>query len=143
MPDFKKSGFKKNFNRSGPPRRDFDGPKTLYKAECSKCHNTCEVPFRPNGKKPVFCRDCFQRDDAPRASRDSRDSRGSFGKREYASRTEAPAPDRRIDDLGRKLTMLESKLDNLTRLVEGLTKPVAKETTTPKKVAAKKKAKKA
>jgi CxxC-x17-CxxC domain-containing protein len=31
----------------------------LYKATCSTCGNSCEVPFRPDGVKPVLCRDCF------------------------------------------------------------------------------------
>ena len=41
-------------------RRDFDRPQTMFKAICSDCGKECEVPFKPNGSKPVFCRDCFQ-----------------------------------------------------------------------------------
>ncbi len=33
--------------------------KRMFKAECAKCHSECEVPFRPNGEKPVYCRACF------------------------------------------------------------------------------------
>lgn len=147
MSDYqKKPQFKKSFGKG--PRRDFDGPKKLYKAQCSNCRETCEVPFRPNGMKPVFCRNCFQRDDA----RDSRDTRGSFGKKEFSPRREfaprppfqespAPKPDPRIDDLGRKLTLLESKLDHLTRLVEASVS--APQPAQKKKAAAKKKTKKA
>ena len=32
---------------------------TLYKATCTTCGAACEVPFRPDGSKPVLCRDCF------------------------------------------------------------------------------------
>lgn len=32
---------------------------TLYAAICTTCGKSCEVPFRPDGKKPVLCRDCF------------------------------------------------------------------------------------
>ena len=32
---------------------------TLYAATCTTCGKSCEVPFRPDGKKPVLCRDCF------------------------------------------------------------------------------------
>ena len=32
----------------------------MHKAICSDCGKECEVPFKPNGSKPVFCRDCFQ-----------------------------------------------------------------------------------
>lgn len=46
-------------------RRDFgnvgsDRPQMMHKAICSNCGKECEVPFKPNGSKPVFCRDCFQ-----------------------------------------------------------------------------------
>lgn len=32
----------------------------MHKATCAGCGKICEVPFRPTGSKPVFCRDCFQ-----------------------------------------------------------------------------------
>jgi CxxC-x17-CxxC domain-containing protein len=43
-------------------KRFSGGDKPLFKATCAKCGNTCEVPFKPNGSKPVFCRDCFKKD---------------------------------------------------------------------------------
>jgi CxxC-x17-CxxC domain-containing protein len=59
--------FVRDFNRdrrSGGGRdfksRDFDRPQTMFKTICSDCGKECEVPFKPNGSKPVFCRECFQ-----------------------------------------------------------------------------------
>lgn len=49
-----KTPWKKNF--SG---RD-DGRAALHTAICSKCGEECAVPFKPNGKKPVFCKNCFK-----------------------------------------------------------------------------------
>lgn len=136
MPDYKNKRFeRKPFNRGGAPH--FNGPKQLYKAECANCNATCEVPFRPNGKKPVYCSNCFKRDD-------DRDAR-PFQKREFtprqsfAPRTAAPQEDRRIDDLKRQLTTLEAKMDRILLLVEE--KPAA--ATPVKKAAPKKVAKKA
>ena len=37
--------------------------KQMFKAECDKCHQECEVPFKPSGDKPVFCNDCFSKTD--------------------------------------------------------------------------------
>lgn len=71
-----------NSNRSfGKPR--FNNPRPdMHKATCDKCGKICEVPFRPTGSKPVFCRDCFKENEGS----DSRDSRGSenrsFGRSE-------------------------------------------------------------
>ncbi len=33
--------------------------KRLFKTTCDKCKSECEVPFRPTGEKPVYCRACF------------------------------------------------------------------------------------
>ena len=37
----------------------------LFSAVCSTCGKSCEVPFKPNGEKPVYCSACFgkNRDD--------------------------------------------------------------------------------
>jgi len=45
-------------------RRRFDGgrgeDRQMFKATCSNCGKECEVPFKPTGSKPVYCRDCFR-----------------------------------------------------------------------------------
>ena len=35
------------------------GDRTLYKATCSGCGSSCELPFKPTGERPVFCNACF------------------------------------------------------------------------------------
>lgn len=42
------------------PMRAFDESAERHQATCSACGKACEVPFKPNGKKPVYCRDCFR-----------------------------------------------------------------------------------
>ncbi|MBX2860185.1 MAG: zinc-ribbon domain containing protein [Vampirovibrio sp.] len=34
--------------------------RQLYDAVCAACGVNTQVPFRPNGSKPVYCRDCYQ-----------------------------------------------------------------------------------
>jgi len=34
-------------------------PKQMHKVICADCGNECEVPFKPTGDRPVYCRDCF------------------------------------------------------------------------------------
>lgn len=36
------------------------GPRQLYDAVCSNCGVQTQVPFQPNGSKPVYCRTCYQ-----------------------------------------------------------------------------------
>jgi len=33
--------------------------KLLYAAICAQCGRDCEIPFKPNGTRPVYCRECF------------------------------------------------------------------------------------
>ncbi|KND50470.1 MAG: hypothetical protein AB202_02330 [Parcubacteria bacterium C7867-007] len=148
MPDYKNnSRFKKPFTSGGPSRGparfgrpNTDGPREMHTAECSKCHKSCQVPFRPNGTKPVFCGDCFTRDGD---SRDSRDTRGSYQKKEYgAPRTAAPTEDRRIDELKRQLIQMDSKLDRLVQMIDAANRAPATKTKTAAPAEAPAKAKK-
>ena len=36
------------------------GPRQMYPATCASCGKATEVPFKPSGTRPVYCRDCFQ-----------------------------------------------------------------------------------
>ena len=33
--------------------------RQLYSVKCSKCRKQTEVPFKPSGDRPVYCRDCY------------------------------------------------------------------------------------
>jgi len=70
MKDFKKSH---SFGqKSFGARPSFGGPRGAssfgahvssgegHKTTCDGCHAPCEVPFVPNGKKPVYCRNCYK-----------------------------------------------------------------------------------
>jgi len=37
------------------------GQRQMFTTTCSSCGGTAEVPFEPRGDKPVYCRDCFQK----------------------------------------------------------------------------------
>jgi CxxC-x17-CxxC domain-containing protein len=41
-------------------------PREMHKITCSDCGQESEVPFKPDGKRPVYCRDCFQKHRPPR-----------------------------------------------------------------------------
>lgn len=55
-----------------------DGAKpVMHKAVCSECGANCDLPFKPTGDRPVFCSDCFskQQDGGARPSRFGGDRR--------------------------------------------------------------------
>ena len=33
--------------------------KEMFDAVCARCGSSCQVPFKPNGRKEVFCSKCF------------------------------------------------------------------------------------
>ncbi len=40
--------------------------RKLYKVTCSECGQETEVPFEPDGERPVYCRDCYMKHRKPR-----------------------------------------------------------------------------
>ena len=37
------------------------GSREMHKAVCADCKKECEVPFKPSGDRPVYCKDCFSK----------------------------------------------------------------------------------
>jgi CxxC-x17-CxxC domain-containing protein len=42
------------------PRNMHMGPREMHKATCADCKQETEVPFKPSGDRPVYCRECYQ-----------------------------------------------------------------------------------
>ncbi len=59
--------------------------RVLHKAVCADCSKECEVPFKPTGNRPVYCKECFskRKDDSPFKGR--RDERSEGGDRHQSS----------------------------------------------------------
>jgi CxxC-x17-CxxC domain-containing protein len=119
------------FGGGRPSRPGFDRPRPqfggghkegieLFDAICSKCGNACQVPFRPNGQKPVYCRACFGSPAQAPAGREN------FIRRDVPMAPMAPiAPrieDRSIADLKQQMSAMNAKMDNILRIVETLSK---------------------
>ncbi|HEY4483059.1 MAG TPA: CxxC-x17-CxxC domain-containing protein [Candidatus Paceibacterota bacterium] len=112
-----------------------DGPKTMHQATCSTCNKDCQVPFRPTGDKPVYCRDCFNKQGGDRAVREERGDRRD--ERPDARRDFAPAPMRispsvpvangenNNTELKKQLENVNVKLERLISAVQALTPMLA------------------
>jgi len=55
----KRFGDRQGGGFGGQPR-DF-GPREMHKAVCSECGKETEVPFKPSGDRPVYCKECFMK----------------------------------------------------------------------------------
>lgn len=125
---------KKPFNRDSKPdwKKSGDRPTMMHTATCGECGNECQVPFKPNGRKPVLCNDCFKPEDRPArksfgdrpsyGDRPSRGDRPSYGERSsYGDRPSfGDRPSYRAPSVPGSYEMREinAKLDRLLALLE-------------------------
>jgi len=128
-----------------------DRPTTMHQATCSTCGKDCQVPFRPTGDKPVYCRDCFNKQGGDRAVREERgerrderpDARRDFAPAPMRIASPAPATGESNFELKKQLEQVNVKLERLISAVQALTpmlaalKPIAAEKSPTKKVAKK------
>ena len=63
--------FKQNKGYGGRDKRE---DQATYRATCSDCGRPCQVPFKPNKEKPVYCNDCF----VPRGLDGNKDNRKMY-----------------------------------------------------------------
>ncbi|HEX7141546.1 MAG TPA: CxxC-x17-CxxC domain-containing protein [Nitrososphaeraceae archaeon] len=33
----------------------------IFEAKCAKCGNDTQVNFRPDGRRPIYCKDCYRK----------------------------------------------------------------------------------
>lgn len=121
------SGGKKFGGKSfGGEKRGYDdrdssrGP-SLHHATCHTCGQDCQVPFRPNGKKPVFCSICFDKQgsgSAPKFGGKSFDRPRFENDRKPDFHRESPmAENKSIEQLKAQFAQLDAKLDKILHLL--------------------------
>ena len=40
--------------------------REMHTAVCAECKQECQVPFKPDGTRPVYCRECYAKKRPPR-----------------------------------------------------------------------------
>ncbi|HWY79275.1 MAG TPA: CxxC-x17-CxxC domain-containing protein [Candidatus Sulfotelmatobacter sp.] len=101
---------KPRFNNSRP---DFNNNRQeMFSATCANCGKQCEVPFRPNGNKPVLCRECFQNSNRDSDSR--RPERRSFDRPDFRNNDNQS----RANDYTAQFEMLNAKMDKILDLLK-------------------------
>ncbi len=106
-------GGRRDFNRGGGfGGGSRGGERQMHTTTCSNCGKECQVPFKPTGSKPVFCSDCFEKQnggDRPRFGGGDRDR----GPRRFDSnRSEQPRSNVQLDEVN-------AKLDKILAMLEG------------------------
>ena len=110
-------------NRGGFGGGGFQKPS--FPARCNECGNSCTVPFKPNGSKPVLCRDCFRGSDNGVESR-SFDRKPSFeggSNDRFEDRPRAPrsGPAPVGPSLKSEIQSINRKLDQILAILNDVT----------------------
>ena len=97
-------------------------PVEMHKATCSTCGKPCEVPFRPDGSKPVLCSECFGKNRSD--DRNGVERRGDrFERNDRPQRHDAPAaprgPSPEMKALQQQVSTLEAKLNEVLYILKG------------------------
>lgn len=109
-PSGKWGGDKKFGGRSSSDRKSFSrsfAKTEMFQATCSECGNTCEVPFKPTGRKPILCDRCFKKD----GPTDQKRFRGSSPDRPVFNDRRASRSDSTSDEFKK----IHAKLDAILR----------------------------
>lgn len=56
--------------------------RSMHKVTCSECGKETEVPFQPDGERPVYCRDCYQKHKKPRRDFNGGSRSGGYNRRD-------------------------------------------------------------
>lgn len=102
--------------------------RQMFPAVCDNCGKDCEVPFKPNGSKPIYCSDCFRKmgDNDNRGDRTDRydrfeskefNDRPKFEKRDFP-RVESK-PTTSSTNFNQQFDHLNTKLNKILALLEG------------------------
>ena len=108
----------RDFGRRGYDDRG-SGRTQMHQAVCSNCGKTCEVPFRPNGSKPVYCSDCFQNNRGSDSRNfDSRNSGENFRRPRFENNREYGNKDKEHDNYSKQFAQLNAKLDTILTMLK-------------------------
>jgi CxxC-x17-CxxC domain-containing protein len=91
---------------------------TMHKATCSTCGKPCEVPFRPDGSKPVLCSECFGKNRSDDRNGVERRSFGSDRPKRSSSDDRGARPDENYALLVKQIAVLEEKLNEVISLIQ-------------------------
>lgn len=97
-------GYQGGGNRGGGFRRNnsFGGPREMHKIKCAECGEEGEVPFKPRGDSPVYCKDCFMKKkgitptDKPQENKE--EAKDDAAEEAEESKDESEAEEEKVED---------------------------------------------
>ncbi len=83
--------------------------REMFEAVCDECGETCEVPFKPRGDKPIYCSNCFEKKEGGKP----RHSGGRDRRRPSGGGVDLRKIEDRLSHIERKLDLLLEQTDNV------------------------------
>lgn len=68
------------------------GERTYTRAICADCNKECEIPFKPSGDRPIYCKECFSKRKGGslfKANRDNRPEERDFSRQRHSDKRQA------------------------------------------------------
>lgn len=94
----------------------------MFSAICADCRKPCQVPFRPSGDKPIYCRECFMKRKEKTVGdswRPSAPQGGGAKQNPVLSKPQQSSGGVQLVDLKRQRDLMVEKLDMLIQKLEG------------------------
>ncbi len=89
--------FPRRFNHSHRHERGSEGngprERTYTQVICADCNKECEIPFKPSGDHPVYCKECFskrKKGNLFNANRDNRPEERDFSQERRSDKRQKP-----------------------------------------------------
>lgn len=108
--------------------------RPMYSVVCYSCGDDCEIPFRPSGNRPVYCKSCFAKKKAEQSSKPAIPT--TF--KPLAPESKRPEP--KVEKKVRTKKTTTKKKMTTKKVAPKKKAPTKKKTTVKKKTAVKKKA---
>jgi len=106
-----------NNNRQGSYGGGRNTRTTMHRATCDKCNASCELPFKPNGSKPVYCSNCFEKQGSGGSGRRN-DSSGYKSRDSYDKPSYKSAPSANNDEVVKQLKHLNTTMSEILRVLK-------------------------
>ena len=97
-------GFGGGFGRDRDSGRFDRGPREMHNATCDKCGKSCQVPFKPTPGKPIYCSDCFSKNES---------SGSNFGSRNQSGPSSSGMSPEQFNQIDKKLNKILKALSEL------------------------------
>src|SRR3990167_672296 len=110
----------KDYNNNRSFGGNNHGGKQMFQAVCNECKKSCEVPFRPSGDKPVYCKDCFNKkrgdgNNQPQQQKRDFNNRPNFQSNNQTQQNQRPMSPQK--DVSGQLAEINDKIDRLIDLM--------------------------